>query len=289
MEKTVRKYFLRFFSENFFDAVYLDDKFYLYVNDHGLSEVDFSGKMREVVGFQGSLDHGRTLKVSKRGSLLIINIENTGISILSVEEDRKRELQPVREMEKLGPIWIVDHIPCGVSTNQVAVLAKKGILAVFDLGLIDVGEGSLVVKTKIPFKNDRNEYCSNITCCPLSTFFAVHLKGTSRASRIVLYKMINKNLIFFNEIDLLENKITYFYSMKFYSYYRGCLVLSALSCDYPSEFFSFFIDLDKRTINEANKLRQKLQRVRYPAHLSLVDNEIIAIDNFGKLIRACYA
>lgn len=254
--------------------------------------MDKEGKLRVLISLKGSIDHGRTLEVAKSGNLIIANIGNKEIGILNINkknnEDFNFELIP--SVRLLGEDrWIVDHKTCKGYPNMVCVITKQGEMGLFSFGNLGIGEGKLLAKTHIPFKEDRKEYCRTLSVCLTSTYYAIHLKGTSKASRIVVYKYINMTFRYLTEVDLLEEKISYFYAMSFFAYFQGCLILTAATCDSPSECLSFKLEFSEKKIEEVREFRTKVSRVRYPVQFAKVGDKMIGTDYFGKLMVVTYS
>lgn len=234
------------------------------------------------------MDHQRTLELASYGPLLAINFGNSELRILNVKEEDPK-LEKLNELYKLeeNP-WIVDHKTCGNGENKVVLLTKKGTLAVFKFGKNGSGLSHLQAKIQIPFKINRREYSRTLAICSTSTYFAVHLKTTSKASRILIYKHFDGTLTYIHEIDLLEEKLSYFYAMNFQKYYQGCLVLAAASCDFPAEFLTFFMEFNTNKLKEVKEFRKPMKRTRYPVHLVNCGNFMSGVDYYGKIIKVSY-
>ena len=272
------------FLEGYYDLVYADNAYFVYDDNNNCllrKEIAGKGALEPFFDFKGSREYGQTIRVGCDQRHLVLNQDDEKLVVLCLLTKK------LVFIEKIAGGKISDFQV--LSRNRVALMTCDGWLMIFRY---DLKEGSSRMNKilKIELDGVGDKFTLKLAVCPKSEVFAIlTVKENSKASKLICYTLRNGQIQFLDCLSLPENEseLDCFLAFSFYGYYRGHLLLTAVThSEEVSQILTF--DLFKGKLGEVKALRKVAEASKCRRLVRLRDS-FVSLDVRARLVTIRYA
>ena len=226
-------------------------------------------------------DYTHIIRVNREESALIVNLNETELGVIEVKEDGSagRELMIVNETGA--------RINCHDALSSAKVLAvnKKGLLTVYKADYVTFTGAKEVASCQIALKSDRGENQFWLAVCEKSNICAIQVSVTSKASRILIYQLLDENgrdrMAVQSELDIYEQSLSYLDNGCFSPYIGDNLILCAYA-ESDKTAYAYGYDLASKELTQVHS--RGLSRGGYCWKLARVNNQVCGILSEGGVV-----
>lgn len=234
---------------------------------------------------------GRTLRVTGKGRLVMVNNEGKRISILKIMEKNDLDVNNIFEISKPIGSEIVDFKSFGDWKKlRFAILTKDGYINTFEFGF----ENKVVEKkAQIQIDLEKGEEALSLAVSGDSKLFAVHTRfeSSKMGSKIVMLELANEKLFKkLSEYDLRPNGFEQFLAFDFQKIYEkidNVVFCAATFSNISSKILHFTFDRKKNILSELVNLRRHVISKELTRFSTYGDDKAI-LGSDGKLITLKY-